>query len=93
MLLLLPKHCLGRNLIMERSAERYVLRTHRVPFVGHRTTADLVNLKRFFQFLHHGEMSDVCKDTLALVNLGVSGCNVEIKELCLAERDAYCCAK
>ena len=93
MLLLLPDHCLRRNLVVERSAEMYVLRTHRVPFVGHRTTADLVNLERFFQFLHHGKMSDVCEDALALLIFGVSGCDVKTKELCLAEENAYCRAK
>ena len=93
MLLLLPEHCLRRNLVVERSAEMYVLRTHRVPFVGHRTAADLVNFKRFFQFLHHGEMSDVCEDALALLIFGVSGYNVDIQELCLAEQNAHRCAK
>ena len=72
----------------------YSLGAHRIPFVRHCGTANLVGFEWFLHFLRHCEMADVCEDALALCVFRVSGCNKRYKSKSGTRRYiAYCRAE
>lgn len=95
---MLPKQEL--QLVSKPDRECQFWRTY-TPLVSHCRTPDLVGFERFFYFLHHCEMADVCEDALALFRFEVRQIDAEwsserdhgLRDSRRLENCAYCCAE